>query len=75
MPEERGQLLVKCKELAWKRERLVERGVLYRLTYPPGGGSEIFQLVLPQRLQEDVLRNIHDGHGHQGRERTLNSLL
>uniref|UniRef100_A0A8C6SV87 Gypsy retrotransposon integrase-like protein 1 n=1 Tax=Neogobius melanostomus TaxID=47308 RepID=A0A8C6SV87_9GOBI len=37
----------------------------------PQSGREVQQLVLPQCLQERVLRSLHDEHGHQGVERTV----
>lgn len=56
-------------------DRLVdEEGVLYRLIHAPGGGPETLQLLLPQCLQAEVLRSIHDEQGHQGTERTLQLL-
>jgi transposase InsO family protein len=54
----------------WKRIR--ERdGVLHRLVYPPNAGAGVLQLLLPQSLQIEVLRALHDDQGHQGCERTL----
>lgn len=54
---------------------LVEReGPLYRLIRASGGGPETFQILLPQCLQEEVLRGAHDKQGHQGTERTLQLL-
>lgn len=44
--------------------------VLYRKTSRPDGGEEVLQLVLPESLQEEVLQQLHQGHGHQGIERT-----
>ena len=40
--------------------------------YAAGGGPENFQLLLPQYLH--TLRSVHDDHGHQGVERTLQLL-
>uniref|UniRef100_A0AAQ5XM32 Gypsy retrotransposon integrase-like protein 1 n=1 Tax=Amphiprion ocellaris TaxID=80972 RepID=A0AAQ5XM32_AMPOC len=45
-------------------------GVLYRQTQRSDGGEERYQLVLPASLQEEVLQQLHHGHGHQGLERT-----
>ncbi|KAL1264143.1 hypothetical protein QQF64_004498 [Cirrhinus molitorella] len=52
-------------------DRLVERdGVLHRRTFRPNGGEEVFQVVLPASLKQDVLTQLHQDHGHQGVERT-----
>lgn len=45
-------------------------GVLYRQIRSPGDGQVLLQLLLPQCLQEEVLKSLHDNHGHQGIERT-----
>lgn len=71
-PEERGQLSQESRELFRQWGRLVEReGVLYRMIYSPGDGKEVFQILLPQCLREKVFQSVHDGHGHQGIDRTL----
>lgn len=73
--EERGALSSLSKGLLRQWDRLVEQeGLLYRLICTPGGGPEIYQLVLPQCLQEEALRSVHDDQGHQGTERTLQLL-
>uniref|UniRef100_A0A3B1J8K5 Gypsy retrotransposon integrase-like protein 1 n=1 Tax=Astyanax mexicanus TaxID=7994 RepID=A0A3B1J8K5_ASTMX len=73
--EERDTLCNLSKVLIRQWDRLVEReGVLYRRAYPSGRGSEYFQLLLPQCLQKEVLHSVHDDHGHQGTERTLQLL-
>lgn len=46
-------------------------GVLYRRCRPSKTGAEIFQILLPQCLKAEVLKQLHDDHGHQGSERTL----
>uniref|UniRef100_A0A3B1JWV6 Gypsy retrotransposon integrase-like protein 1 n=1 Tax=Astyanax mexicanus TaxID=7994 RepID=A0A3B1JWV6_ASTMX len=52
-------------------DRLVERdGVLYRRVFRPDGGEESFQLLLPAVLKPEVLKQLHQDHGHQGIERT-----
>ncbi|RXN22039.1 Transposon Ty3-I Gag-Pol poly [Labeo rohita] len=52
-------------------DRLVEReGVLYRRIFRPDGREEIFQVLLPSVLREEILRWLHQEHGHQGIERT-----
>lgn len=70
--EERDTMSVGSKELLRHWERLVEKGgTLYRVIRLPGECKDTFQVVLPQCLQEEVLRSVHDGHGHQGIDRTL----
>ncbi|KAL2095549.1 hypothetical protein ACEWY4_007697 [Coilia grayii] len=65
-----------CEEvtaLPW--DRLVEReGLMYCLIQASGNGPEVLQLLLPQCLQEEVLRSVHDDQGHQKVERTLQLL-
>ncbi|KAL0198302.1 hypothetical protein M9458_006842, partial [Cirrhinus mrigala] len=52
-------------------DRLVEcEGVLYRRIFRPDGREEIFQVLLPSVLREEILRWLHQEHGHQGIERT-----
>lgn len=52
-------------------DRLLERqGILHRRIFRPDGGEEIFQLVLPSVLRGEVLTQMHQGHGHQGVDRT-----
>ena len=72
---ERELLSRSSRALLRQWDRLTEQeGVLYRVIHTPGGGPETVQLLLPQCLQEEVLRSIHDGQGHQGTERTLQLL-
>ena len=52
----------------WKQITLVN-DVLYRSTNDPNG-NEISQLMLPKKLQTEVLQALHDQAGHQGAERT-----
>ncbi len=71
-PEERAKLPTPCKKVFSQWEKLVERdGALYRSSHHPGTNRENFQLLLPQTLQREVLSSVHDAHGHQGAERTL----
>ena len=71
-PEERGHLSQETKKLLGQWGRLVEKeGVLYRLFYPTGGGQEVSQILLPECLREKVLQSVHNDHGHQGVDRTL----
>uniref|UniRef100_A0A9J7ZUF1 Gypsy retrotransposon integrase-like protein 1 n=1 Tax=Cyprinus carpio carpio TaxID=630221 RepID=A0A9J7ZUF1_CYPCA len=52
-------------------DRFIEReGVLYRRVFRSDGGEECFQLILPTTLKSEVLRQLHQEHGHQGNERT-----
>ncbi|KAL7878192.1 hypothetical protein SRHO_G00048350 [Serrasalmus rhombeus] len=53
----------------WERKVAVE-GLLHCRTLKPEGGEEVFQLLLPESLQEEVLHQLHDNFGHQGVERT-----
>lgn len=53
----------------WLRIRCQD-GVLYRSVRLPGYSRETFQLILPQCLKQEILRGLHDDHGHQGIERT-----
>lgn len=48
----------------------MDAGVLYHRT-KMDGGKENKQLVLPKVLQVQILKSLHDDHGHQGIERTL----
>lgn len=73
--EERETLSNASKTLMRQWDRFVEKeGLLYRSVRPPGGGPEYLQLLLPQCLQEEVLHSVHNDHGHQGTERTLQLL-
>lgn len=70
--EERRRLTKAALTLLRQWDRLVERdGMLYRRVYCPEGKEEMLQLVLPAVLKPEVLRQLHQQHGHQGRERTL----
>ncbi len=61
----------KTLELLRQWEKLVEEeGVLYRQFVDTRQG-QIKQVLLPQSLKEEVLRGLHDEHGHQGVERTF----
>ena len=52
-------------------DRLVEKeGVLHRRVFRPDGGEETLQLLLPAALRQEVLKLLHQDHGHQGAERT-----
>lgn len=47
-----------------------KEGVLYCRVLCPDGGEEILQLLLPAVLQQEVMKHLHQDHGHQGVERT-----
>ncbi|CAI5649652.1 unnamed protein product [Oreochromis niloticus] len=69
--EERSQLPKPVMVLLRQWDRLVEKdGILYRRILRPGGGEEALQLVLPEALKPETLRQLHQDHGHQGIERT-----
>ena len=53
----------------WRRLGLRE-GVLHRRVQFPGNPTAHWQLVVPGVLRPVVLQEVHDRHGHQGRERT-----
>lgn len=65
--DERRKELTEVLELVrqWRKIRDCS-GVLYRVFYPPSGGKEVLQLLLPKCLQMEVLVALHD----QGCERT-----
>lgn len=46
-------------------------GVLYRRVFHPDGAEECFQLLLPIGLQKELLTQLHQEHGHQGIEQTM----
>ncbi|CAI5669158.1 unnamed protein product, partial [Oreochromis niloticus] len=69
--EERSQVPKQVMVLLRQWDRLVEKdGILYRCILRPGGGEEALQLVLPEALKPETLRQLHQDHGHQGIERT-----
>uniref|UniRef100_A0A3B1KH50 Gypsy retrotransposon integrase-like protein 1 n=1 Tax=Astyanax mexicanus TaxID=7994 RepID=A0A3B1KH50_ASTMX len=71
-PEERKSLSPPALVLLRQWDRLVEKnGLTYRKIWWPDGHEEVYQLVLPAHLKEDVLRQLHQEHGHQGTERTM----
>lgn len=45
-------------------------GVLYRHIQQPDGDEDLYQLLLPACLKDEVPHQLHHGHGHQGVERT-----
>ncbi|XP_063059157.1 retrovirus-related Pol polyprotein from transposon 412 [Engraulis encrasicolus] len=56
-------------------DRLVEEGgIVYRQKFRSDGGQPILQVLLPESLKNRVLTQVHQVHGHQGIERTLELL-
>ncbi|XP_042338496.1 uncharacterized protein LOC121939556, partial [Plectropomus leopardus] len=73
--EERERLSPPALALLRQWDRLAEKeGVLYRQIFRPDGAEVVLQLLLPIVLREEVLRDVHQRHGHQGVERTLGLL-
>lgn len=50
-----------------------KEGLLYRVISDPRHG-EVWQLLVPCCLKDQVLESVHNGMGHQGIERTVNLL-
>ncbi|KAJ8377727.1 hypothetical protein AAFF_G00254610 [Aldrovandia affinis] len=70
-PVERAKEDSQTLELLRQWERVVqEGGVFYRLFQDTRQG-QVKQVVLPYSLQGEVLQRMHEGHGHQGVERTF----
>ncbi|XP_076847994.1 uncharacterized protein LOC143493459 [Brachyhypopomus gauderio] len=70
--EERGTLSPLSLLLLRQWDRLIEhKGVLYRRVWHPSGREECRQLILPAELRAEVLKELHQQHGHQGANRTL----
>ncbi|KAG1952465.1 interleukin-1 receptor accessory protein-like 1-A [Pimephales promelas] len=73
--EERQGLTQPALVLLRQWDRLEERsGVLYRRVFRPDGAEVVLQVVVPVSLKEEVLTKVHQEHGHQGIERTLELL-
>ena len=47
----------------------LKRGVLYRRTTVDD--KEVYQLVLSEKYQKQVLKGLHDDMGHLGKDRTI----
>lgn len=72
---ERPALSKLAQLLLQQWDHLVEReGVVYRHIFHSDGGEEVLQLVLPSALRKEVLTQVHQQHGHQGGERTVELL-
>ncbi|KAL1262259.1 hypothetical protein QQF64_007524 [Cirrhinus molitorella] len=53
-------------------DRFVEQeGILYHKAFRPDRGEKVLQVIVPVALQSEVLTSLHQHHGHQGVERTL----
>lgn len=50
---------------------VVRNGILYRISRDRLSKGKRFQYVVPESLQLEVLRGIHDHAGHQGQSRSL----
>ncbi|KAK9515992.1 hypothetical protein VZT92_026587 [Zoarces viviparus] len=73
--EELKQLSPPALVLLRQWDRLVDQnGVLCRRIFRPDGAAATFQLLLPAVLKNEVLTGVHQEHGHQGVERTLELL-
>ena len=69
--EERRRASSGARDLLKQWQRLEEQdGVLYRAVYLPPSKTLTKQLLMPAALQTEVMQQLHDGHGHQGIERT-----
>lgn len=68
--EQQVQLSRDLQSLLRQWDRINEKnGLLFRRAMM-SHGEEYFQLLLPFCLRQEVLQNLHDGHGHQGVRRT-----
>ncbi|XP_070404467.1 uncharacterized protein [Nothobranchius furzeri] len=73
--EERDKLSQPALTLLRQWKRLVDcNGVLFRQVTLPRTTEDTLQLVLAEALQEEVLKEVHQNHSHQGIERTLELL-
>eukprot|EP00064_Thunnus_orientalis_P022840 superscaffoldBa00008073_g23061 len=68
---ERASLSPQVLELCRQRDGIVQmNGLLYRHIQRTDGGEDAYQILLPECLKAEVLQQLHQGHGHQGVERT-----
>uniref|UniRef100_A0A3B4WI95 Gypsy retrotransposon integrase-like protein 1 n=1 Tax=Seriola lalandi dorsalis TaxID=1841481 RepID=A0A3B4WI95_SERLL len=73
--EKRRQLSQLALVLLKQWDRLTEQaGVVYRQVLRSDGGEAVLQVLLPAALKEKVLTEVHQNHGHQGVDRTLELL-
>lgn len=69
--EERKRLSPSTLVLLHQWDHLVqENGIWYRRVFRPDGAETVFQLLLPAALKEEVLKEVHQKHGHQCIEKT-----
>lgn len=74
-PRERRHISPPALAIVRQWSRLVEQdGVLCRRAFRPDGAEAVFQVLLPAVLKPEVMAQVHQGHGHQGVERTLELL-
>ncbi len=70
--DERKEASPMLLKLLKQWDRITEKdGILFPQVESPEGGPAWNQLLLPQKLQEEVLLSLHDNHGHQGVELTV----
>lgn len=70
--QERTGLPAAVLDMLRQWTKMVEcNGVLQRQVFRLDGGEATHQLVLPQSLKGEVLHQLHNDHGHQGLDRTL----
>ena len=68
---EQKKMSPRARGLIKQWDRMVQKeGLLYRRLLRSDGGEEVLQLLLPECLQEEVLQELHQNHGHQGIQRT-----
>uniref|UniRef100_A0A3P9IJU1 Gypsy retrotransposon integrase-like protein 1 n=1 Tax=Oryzias latipes TaxID=8090 RepID=A0A3P9IJU1_ORYLA len=73
-PKERAGLSKPVKRLLKQWSFIQQReGLFYRVVSEPCHG-EVWQLLLPSCLKDQVLESVHNNMGHQGRERTVKLL-
>lgn len=73
-PRERAALSSQVKKLQKQWSCIQQReALLYRVVKDPRHG-EVWQLLVPSCLRDQVLKSVHNNMGHQGIERTVNLL-
>lgn len=63
----KASINVKALAKQWRKLKIVNNVLYRRITTR---GQEVEQLVVPAKLQQEILHLLHDAHGHQGIERT-----
>lgn len=72
MAREKAQLFKDLQELFHKWSKVEKKdAVLYRRIGSVEGGTIKYLILVPKCLQTNVLSSLHDAHGYQGMERTL----